>query len=173
MKMRITGLEQAFRLSTSPLILQLVAAVFTVAATLNGATITWGPATDIAGDSDVINTGALVYAYDWANAPSTVNGVSFVATSSINGGTNVLAPNFFDVVSSYFTSSSAPFSGLSSAYSGILVGAVYATTGNPYSVPVTLANLTIGRKYAVQVWVNDPRGPYNARSETITSLAAC
>jgi len=36
-------------------------------------------------------------------------------------------------------------------------------------VPVTLANLTIGRKYAVQVWVNDPRGPYNARSETITS----
>jgi hypothetical protein len=167
--MRITVLEHPFGWSNSHLILPLVAAVLTMGDTLNGATITWGPATDIAGDSDVINTGAVVYAYDWALTPSTVNGVSFAASSSFNAGSDVLASAFFDVGSSYFTSSSSPFSALSSPYSNILVGAVYAAASNPLSVPVTLANLTIGRKYLVQVWVNDPRGPENARSETITS----
>jgi hypothetical protein len=166
---RITVLERPFRWSNSLLILAMVAVVLTLPDTLHGAPITWGPATDIAGDSDVVNMGALVYAYEWSLTASIVNGVSFTVSSSISGGEGILAPGFFDVGSSYFTSSSTPFSALSSEYSNILVGAVYITTGNPLSVPVTLANLTVGRKYVVQVWVNDPRGPENARSETITS----
>lgn len=153
----------------SLLLIPLVAAVVTMGDSLHGAAITWGPATDIAGDNDVVITGALVYAYEWANVPSTVNGVRFTASSSVDGGSNVLAPNFFSLNYYLFTSSSTPFSALSSAYSNVLVGAVYTAAQNPTSVPVMLANLTIGRKYVVQVWVNDPRGPYNARSETITS----
>ena len=138
----------------------------TAAATLQGAAITWGPATDIAGDSDVLNAGTLVYAYAWSGIASTVNGVSFTGSEGINGGNNVLAPAFFDYGPGYFTSSATPFSALSTAYSNILIGADYVSLE---PVPVTLENLTIGRRYAVQVWVNDPRGPENARSETITS----
>ncbi|HLH53362.1 MAG TPA: hypothetical protein VKY92_07085 [Verrucomicrobiae bacterium] len=147
-----------------------VAAAAMMADSLHGAAITWGPASDIAGDTDVINTGALVYAYEWGTMPSTINGVSFTSSYTVNGGTNVFfVPNSLDSGSTYFSSSSPPFSALSSAYITILEGAVYVAAGNPFSVEVTLANLTIGRKYAVQVWVNDPRGPYNDRSETITS----
>ena len=138
----------------------------TAAATLQGAAITWGPATGIAGDSDVLNTGTPVYAYSWSGVASTVNGVSFTGSARINGDTNVLAPAFSKYGPAYFTSKAAPFSALSTAYSNILIGADYVT-GLP--VPVTLENLTVGRNYSVQVWVNDPRGPENARAETITS----
>ncbi len=140
--------------------------LLTAAATLQGAAITWGPATGIASDTDVLNAGTPVYAYTWSGIASTVNGVSFTGSPGINGGTNVLAPAFSKYGPAYFTSKAAPFSALSTAYSNILIGADYVS-GLP--VPVTLKNLTIGRNYTVQVWVNDPRGPENARSETITS----
>jgi hypothetical protein len=166
--MRITVLEHRFRISISFLKMPLVAACLTVPHPLRGAGITWGPATDIAGDSDVIDNGAPVYAYDWGHTPPNVNGVSFTASSGINGGTNVLAA-FAYSGSSYFDSTSNNFAALSSAYRDMLVGADYTAAAGPFSVPVTLAGLTIGRKYLVQVWVNDPRGPYNTRSETITS----
>jgi len=136
------------------------------AATLQGAVITWGPAGNIAGDSDVLNAGAPVYAYSWSGITSTVNGVSFTGSPGINGGTNVLAPAFTNYGPAYFTSKATPFSALSTAYSNILIGADYIVR---LPVPVTLENLTIGHNYSVQVWVNDPRGPENARSETITS----
>jgi hypothetical protein len=136
------------------------------AARLQGAAITWAPATDIAGDSDVLNTGTPVYAYSWSGITSTVNGVRFTGSAGTNGGNNVLAPAFSNYGPAYFTSKAKPFSALSTAYSNILIGADYVVR---LPVPVTLENLTIGRDYAVQVWVNDPRGPENARSETITS----
>lgn len=138
----------------------------TTAAALQGAAINWAPATGIAGDNDVLNAGTPVYAYTWSGITSTVNGVSFTGSAHINGETNVLAPAFSNYGPAYFTSQAAPFSALSPAYSNILIGADYVVK---LPVPVTLQNLTIGRNYAVQVWVNDPRGPENARSETITS----
>jgi hypothetical protein len=138
----------------------------TAAATLQGAAISWGPATDIASDSDVRTAGTAVYAYAWSGIASTVNGVSFAGSPGINGGTNVLAPAFSNYGPALFTSKAAPFSALSTAYSNILIGADYVL-GLP--VPVTLKNLAIGHNYTVQVWANDPRGLRNARSETITS----
>lgn len=77
-----------------------------------------------------------------------------------------MAPAFSNDGPAYFTSKATPFSALSTAYSNILIGADYVVR---VPVPVTLDNLTIGHNYTVQVWVNDPRGPENARSETITS----
>lgn len=138
----------------------------TAAAASHGAAITWAPTTNIASDSDVLNAGTLVYAYTWSGIASTVNGVSFTGSAHINGETNVLAPAFSNYGPAYFTSKAAPFSALSTAYSNILIGADYVVR---LPVPVTLENLTIGHNYTVQVWVNDPRGPENARSETITS----
>jgi hypothetical protein len=138
----------------------------TAAATLQGAAINWEPTTFIAGDSDVRTAGTAVYAYAWSGIASTVNGVSFAGSPGINGATNVLAPAFSNYGPALFTSKAAPFSALSTAYSNILIGADYVL-GLP--VPVTLKNLTIGHKYTVQVWVNDPRGLRNVRSETITS----
>src|SRR5581483_8276245 len=138
----------------------------TAAATLPGAAINWEPATYIASDVDVRTDGTAVYAYAWSGIASTVNGVSFAGSPGINGGTNVLAPAFSNYGPALFTSKAAPFSTLSTAYSNILIGADYVL-GLP--VPVTLKNLTIGHNYTVQVWVNDPRGLRNARSETINS----
>ncbi|HLH55949.1 MAG TPA: hypothetical protein VKY92_20270 [Verrucomicrobiae bacterium] len=136
------------------------------AASLHGAVITWGTAVNIAGDRDVLNAGTPLYAYSWSGITSTVNGVTFIGSPGINGGTNVLAPAFTNYGPAYFTSKATPFSMLSTAYSNILIGADYIV-GRP--APVALENLTSGHNYSVQVWVNDPRGPENARSETITS----
>jgi len=56
---------------------------------------------------------------------------------------------------------------LSSAYQGILAGADYADNT---PLTMTLNNLTVGRNYAVQVWVNDSRsGGTATRTETISS----
>ena len=154
-------IKRPSRWSISLLVLQFLA----VTGTLRGAAITWGPATDIAGDTDVVNTGVLVYSYEWDALPSTVNGVSFTVAYAINGGSNVLAPSFDYDDAGYFASSSTPFSALSAAYKNILEGADWGYG----PVQVTLAHLAIGHKYLVQVWVNDPRGQENSRSETITS----
>jgi hypothetical protein len=157
----MTRLENPFRWWTALLIL--------VPVTLHCATITWGPATTISGDGDVINTGTLAYSYDFTSA-WTVNGVSFTALPLIDSGTNLYAPAFSYTDSSAFTSGANPFAALSGAYKNILTGAAYALGGgSPPIVPVSLEHLSISHQYAVQVWVDDPRGPYNTRYETITS----
>jgi hypothetical protein len=159
--MRMTRLKDPIRWWTSLLILLPV--------TLHCATITWGPATDISGDGDVINPGTLAYAYDFTS-PATVNGVSFNALPLIDSGTNIYAPGFNYTDSVDFTSGANPFAALSSAYKIIITAAAYSVGGaSPPIVPVSLEHLSIGHEYAVQVWVDDPRGPENARSETITS----
>jgi len=148
----------------------LAAAILLAAAgALRGAIITWGPAINITGDTDVLNTGTTVYAYCWSLSNATVNGVSFTAATVASSSSNVDVSGFFDQGNAYFTSTSAPFSALSGSYSNMLIGAQYAASGGPYTVPVTLHKLTIGHPYAVQVWVNDPRGPENSRAETVTS----
>lgn len=119
---------------------------------INGG-ITWGTNVTISGDSDVFTNGRLLYAYDWANANVTVNGVAFTGTSSANAG-NVSISGIGGNYGGY-TSSQAPFATLSSAYRSILAGGEY---GGTTAATVTLNNLTSGHVYAVQVWVSDPRG---------------
>ncbi len=115
--------------------------------------ITWGTNVTISADSDVFTNGTLLYAYDWANANTTVNGVAFTGTSSANAGNVSLS----GIGSNYggYSSSSPPFSNLSAAYRSVLAGGEY---GNPITATVTLNNLTPGHSYAVQVWVDDSRG---------------
>jgi hypothetical protein len=119
---------------------------------INGG-ITWGTNVTDSGDSDVFTNGALLYAYDWANSNTTVNGAAFTGTSSANPG-NVSISGIGSYYSGYSTST-APFSALSSTYRSILTGGMY---GGAVVATVTLNNLTAGHTYAVQVWVSDPRG---------------
>lgn len=116
--------------------------------------ITWGQAFTDAGDGDVFTNGALLYAYDWANNNTTVNGAAFTGTTGTSGGANVSLSGIGSYYGGY-TSGTAPFSNLSSAYRSILTGGEY---GGAVTATVTMNNLTAGRVYAVQVWVGDPRG---------------
>ena len=128
--------------------------------------ITWGTNVTISADSDVFTNGTLLYAYDWAGANVTVNGVAFTGTSSANPG-NVSISGIGGNYNAY-TSTTAPFSALSPAYQSILAGGEYG--GGGVTATVTLKNLTVGRVYAVQLWVSDPRGGTEAgRTENVSS----
>ena len=125
--------------------------------------MTWGPATTISGNTDVTNSGTALYAY--AGTAATVNGVTFTAVSSGTTWGNVALSSFGSYFTA-FTATSAPFNGLSTAYSNVISSGAYggATTGT-----VTLNGLTYGRAYTVQIWVNDSRATGSGRSETASS----
>jgi autotransporter-associated beta strand protein len=112
--------------------------------------------------------GQLTYAYDWSTA-QTVNGVPFTATTgtAVVGGGDVTLSGFSAANASAFTSTIAPFNNLSTAYKAGLVGAVFNSAANT-SGTVTLNNLTVGRKYQLEVWAGDPRtGNTTNRAEWI------
>jgi len=133
------------------------------------AAITWGTPTTIAGDTDVVTNGTLVYAYDLNNSAQTVNTVAFAAansTTSLGSGNVTMSGFSSDAASSTYGSSSAPFANLSIAYKAVLGGGDYASAANT-TVTVTLNGLTSGQTYLVQVWADDSRG--YARTETNSS----
>jgi autotransporter-associated beta strand protein len=132
------------------------------------ANITFSVPTTVTTDTDAFAVGQLTYAYDWSTA-QTVNGVPFTATTGTTtvGGGAVTLSGFSTANASAFTSTIAPFSNLSTAYKGGLVGAVFNSTANTAGT-VTLNNLSAGRKYQVQVWAGDPRtGNTTNRAEWI------
>ena len=133
------------------------------------AAITWGKATTISNDTDVVTAGSLAYAYDEANSPTAVNGVPFGGGNSLSAlGTNItLSGNFSWSTSAFGTGTGSPWDGLSSFYQTLLRGGVYAANNSPMSV--TLSNLNVGHAYLVQVWVNDNRALAGTRTETINS----
>lgn len=137
---------------------------------VHAAPITFATAVNLTGDSDVSTAGAFQYGYTWAGATGTVNGVTFTTTPTSNGavGTNLTLASWSTANATAFTAASGAFGSLSTAYKAMLVGGVYNNTAGGTS-SVTLNNLVVGRRYAVQVWVNDPRSGTSARVETITS----
>lgn len=141
-----------------------VALVMLAPLPLRAGLITWGSATTISGDSDVVTTGTLVYAYNMGSsgvAATTVNGVTFVPfatpatpTPSIVVGDVGLAENP-DSLFGYngFGSTFTPYSALSTPYKNLLGSGVFA--GAPGTVTVTLGGLTNGQQYSVQWWASD------------------
>lgn len=136
----------------------------------SAAQITWGSATTVSADANVNTIGTPVYAYAASTTASTINGVTFSAyggnTASWGGG-NVTTSGFTATNTSAFAGSTVtPWNSLSSAYKTVLQGASYGTSA---AATVTLNNLTSGRRYSAQVWVNDSRSGASAtRTETIT-----
>jgi len=124
-------------------------------------TVTWDTAHNITGDSDVLKTGTLVYAYAFGNAEATVNSVPFSLGNVSGGGTDV---TFGYATASYSGAYFGPDAGLSTAYNTILTGANWTYT----AFPLTLNHLTPGISYMVQVWSNN-NNP-NTGSTDYTSL---
>ena len=133
--------------------------------------VTWQPVQAIAGDSDVENTGTLVYAYNFGprSGPSQVQtvmvgGVNFQAYGAPIIESNEKEIKIGDVILSedngelngFDTSANAgSFASLSSPYKGLLGTAIaasyYAT------MTLTLGGLDAGNSYRVQLWVNDSK----------------
>ena len=128
--------------------------------------IFWNAPAAVTGDTDIATNGTSVYAYDYSLSSEVVNGVTFTGANSANAGGNV-GTTLTTFNTSIFNATSNVFAGLSSSYQGILVGSAYGSTSNLYTM--SLSNLTSGHIYLVQVWVNDPRGAENTRTEILSS----
>lgn len=140
--------------------------------------MTWGSPTNIAGDSDVITTGTLLYACNFGGVavPSaTVNGVNFAPFPITNGGTSftvgdVTISESPDALYSMISSStSAPFTGLSANYQVLLGDSVIAGADN--TITLQLGGLTSGQSYAFQLWSNNSGnfGVYETTQATATN----
>lgn len=129
----------------------------------HAATITWSAPTNIAGDSDVITTGTLVYAFNFSQfqLPVTVNTVPFAQFAVPNGGNAIVGNNatatigFQDLESSNtsYGSTAAPFSGLSASYQALVGSGVGSSTGA--TLTLNLFSLNNGSTYVIQLWCND------------------
>ncbi len=140
-----------------------------VAATTAGL-LKWNAPQTISGNSDVYIGGAFAYAFNWntISATQTVNGVTFTgSTATSGGGTAITFTGSFGAVianAQTFTSTSTPFSNLSTAYQGVLSGAdltsasATSTTPTGSVITVTLNSLTSSHAYAAEVWVENPLG---------------
>ncbi len=147
----------------------LTAALTTLTPLLaQGAVITWGTAQNITGDSDVLTQGTAVLAENFGNATNattTVNGVTFTKAPAFTtgaSGSNPLGPVYFNsggasAYDSFGDNYYTNFNALSPAYKTLLVGGLYSLGGTGFSVS-SLQNLTLGQKYAVQIFVQDVRG---------------
>lgn len=148
----------------------------------HAANVNWGLPQKITGDADVSLNGTLVRAINATPTNTslaidvTLNGVTFVAAKK-NGTSLYIAPGgdtFLPTDTSSvgptsggfqaFGQGGAPFSTLSAAYSNLLCTAYWndgTDIGNTWSATAgytwTLANLTVGKTYELQVWVNDSR----------------
>jgi autotransporter-associated beta strand protein len=157
----------------NPLLKTLLCAVpLALSATGSAAPITWAAPVTIAGDTDVSTSGTFKFAYNWANSTRTVNGVTFTGTSSTTTvGADLTLTSWGNVNNTAFSSTSAPFTNLSAAYKGMLVGSTFnnSGTGSYGTNTVTLNGLVPGRQYQIQFWVSDPRAIGVFRAETLAS----
>lgn len=156
-----------------------------VASSTQAANITWGGAQNISVDTDVSLNGTLVRAANMTPLGQTLdidvslNGVTFVRSPRNDATTNTLTLPNGDFIMAVddgsagstrigpgtfqgFGGGSAPFNTLSAAYQQLLSTACWndgncLNPDNTARYIVTLNNLTIGKAYQLQVWVNDFR----------------
>lgn len=143
------------------------AIVAAMGSTVLAGPIAWGTARTIFGESDVVTSGTLVYAYRFSNSltgTATVNGVPFQpftvpyeSESRTVGDVTLTAAATGAVMYPYdvLTSENAPFSELPSSYQDLLSGAVIASifdTPNGAPLTIELGGLTPGDFYLVQWW---------------------
>jgi hypothetical protein len=159
-----------------PAMLGLMGLSFT-AHNAQAATITWGVATNISGDTDVQTTGTKVGAFNIGDTdvPSTtVNGVTFDAFGFFNGNTtvgnfNLTASSNSFPTTGYFNSTAAPFANLSAPYQSLLGSGL-----GDFSGPITLTmnGLTTGTDYSFQWWTNNSENRIGINTVTATSGGA-
>lgn len=139
--------------------------------------VTWGSAQDIVGDSDVSLNGTAVFAAAFRVAGDvTVNGVVFSGggTAGTMRNSNVYGTNLVYQVGSNadtaFANNTSSFTNLTAAYQNLLKSALYQPPSAGLTETLTLGNLTVGKTYELQLWVNDPRDAnvkFAGRTETV------
>jgi hypothetical protein len=145
------------------------------------ATITWSGNLAISGDTDVINVGTLVAAYNLGDAgvaAATVNGVVFASyvfpndglTSTVSFGGFSFTESFGNLIAENETSfgSATPFLSLSGDYQTLL--ASFGSATMPSDITLTMSGLTPGNIYLFQWWTNDS-GNYFGSSPTYFTTA--
>ena len=169
------------------LILSTTLLVFLSTIPSDAANIAWGAgAQNVSADTNVNNTGSLLYAFtfgDTAVPSATVNGVTFSPFARPNDATNtpvtvgsvtLASTGIFFVSTNADSSVSAPYSGLSAAYQGLLKSGIGMFGGG---MTLTLGGLTNGTSYTVQLWSQDtsdnPSAGFNtASNDAKTTLTA-
>ncbi len=145
------------------------------------ASITWGAATNISGDSDVSKVGLLIGAFNVgaSGVPSTtVNGVTFAPLADTAGSTTIGNFTFAHPGATFssnvqFGSASAPFTSLSADYQSLLRS---GSVGSGSLITITMTGLSVGQTYAFEWWSNDstltpfPRYTTNATSGNTVGL---
>lgn len=143
-----------------------LAVTLTTTISTNAAVVTWGAASNITGDANVIKTGALVGAFnvgDTGVTTATVNGVAFnpfavpnsaAIGQSVSVGSFTLATTdqFLSLPNGTFGSAAAPFTGLSAGYQNLLGSATLTATPAPFTL--TMSGLTLNNVYQFQWFAN-------------------
>ncbi len=166
-------------LLTSSRLRFLLSAAATVMFALSSAAapITWAPASNISGDSDVSTLGTLVGAFNIGGTGvpnTTVNGVLFQGfalptnASSATSGNFTFTAGMLDpfVSDSSYGSNSPPFSNLSPSYQTLLSSAAFVSHA---SFTLTISGLTGGTLYQFQWWDNNANG--GALNQTTATTA--
>jgi len=148
-----------------------VALVFTGVAA-QAADIYFSPPVTITGNaSDILAIGTGRYAYAWngARGSVTINAVSFVGTSAVNGtiggNLSLTQPTFYGGSDQMSTASALP-----DDYKKLVGGVAYKQSSTD-TATVTLRNLTAGHQYAAQLWANDSRAIGSGKGTTVSGAA--
>lgn len=147
------------------------------------ANVIWQTPVTMTADTDVRTYGSFVSAYTLAgfSNPTTVNGVSFASavpsglfapsvsfgsSATLSGGSGV---GINGNVNGEVGTPASP--ALSADYGKIANGGAYAYQNGwagPAPMTLTLNNLTVGRSYMFQTWVNDSRASVGTRTQSLT-----
>lgn len=169
------------------------------AVSTHAATIVWGSATNISGDSDVSTAGSLFFSANIGNASASgansiwgpasaavVNGVSFTGaylnTMTTSGSPPVSSKALFSPISVNNAANGLTIQGTANTTFG--TGTPYSNLSTNYrlllgqgaftstgvSTTLTLSSLTAGNTYYFQWWTNDSRtGSASGRTVTATT----
>jgi hypothetical protein len=124
-----------------PLVGFLAIAAF--ATTVQAVPTTFTAPTAVTGDSNVLNLGDTVLAFDVSGSAETVNGVSFTGGTTQNGVT-------LSITDQFSNNEGSPGTGLSTGLAAVLSN-IDATFGNS-PLTITLGNLTDGTTYDLRLF---------------------
>ena len=135
------------------------------------ATVSWEAVKAISGESDVVTEGRRVVAVGFAGSKgeSTLNGVVFSVVASLARlPEGVAKGGSFGSSLTVSNRGVPPFSNLPTAYQAILKYSL-CTGGSTGIGTLTFSNLTPGKAYLVQLWVNNS---YDADASSRSTLVA-
>lgn len=132
------------------------------AITTEAAMVSWGAATDIAGDSDVSTNGTLVMAFNFGDptvTSTTVNGVTFDPFPLLTSDPSVKIYTVGNATLSTADdrgprgATTSTFQALTGSYLTLLNTTAELIADRAYEL--TLSGLTVGQEYEFQVWSNN------------------